>query len=446
MKLEGKYRKLVDYVFWITFIVFTNPGGILEAFGEDSGSGGVNATDFLFVILIGCFLVTFKKTDREKDVTFNKTKKYLFIFLAYFVIVFGFFVPIFRDSQEYTPVFFIIKNRMAFMNITLFVLIYKFYLRSYPIFYKIFIYSSIIIIPLFIISIVTGLDILPVLDFRRNFTTLQRKFMVDYGLMPLLIPMGIIMLIFKFGIKYKKHIIAGFILLFLSYILSITRRYIFGTFIVLILGLIFNSYVLRKPLFSLKGLIKASMFSIVIFYGFYFSFPKYVDAGVLAFNETVHVIRYGETSSGQKDERLGFKRTFIVNLIKKYPYFGTGFDNRWRTAEGDIQGYEAADYPLLGATAMMGFFGLLVFLPIYIILVRTLYCDIKFLRRYKYDYHSFEHYILISFILFFIYDLMKYIDWFYGVAKSSDNVWYFMLTLYLASRKVFYSNNVLTQR
>ena len=93
--MEGIHKKLVDYVFWIAFILFTNPGGILEALGEDSGDGGINAKDFIFVILLVCFLVTFKRTDREKDVTFNKTKKYLFIFLAYFIIVFGFFVPIF---------------------------------------------------------------------------------------------------------------------------------------------------------------------------------------------------------------------------------------------------------------------------------------------------------------------------------------------------------------
>ena len=442
--MKGKYRKTVDYVFWITFIIFTNPGGILEALGEDSGSGGVNATDFLFVILVGCFLVTFKKTDKENDKTYIKLKKYLFIFIAYFSIVYGFFVPIFRDSQEYTPVFFIIKNRMAFMNITLFVLIYKFYQRSYPIFYKVFIYSSIIIIPLFIISVVTSLDILPVLDVRRNFTILKRKFMVDYGLMPLLIPMGVIILVFKFSVKYRMHIIAGFVLLFLSYVLSITRRYIFGTFIILILGLILNSYILRKPLFSVKGILRAILISGVISYGIFLSFPKYFDAGVLAFNETVNVFRYGKTTTGKKDERLGFNRTFIVDLIEKHPYFGTGFDNRWRTGEGDRQGYEAADYPLLAAIAMTGIFGLLFFLPIYIVLVRALYYDIKFLRKNKYNYQSFEQYILISFILFFIYDLMKYIDWFYGVAKSSDNVWYFMLAFYLASRSVFYSQKSLS--
>jgi hypothetical protein len=269
--------------------------------------------------------------------------------------------------------------------------------------------------------------------------------MVDYGLMPLLIPMGVSMLVFKFNTKYKKQIIAGFVLLFLSYVLSITRRFIFGTFIVLFLGLIINSYILKKPLFTVKGIFRSIFISVIIASGIFLTFPKYFDAGVMAFNETVHVFRYGETTSGKKDERLGFNRVFIVNLIKKYPFFGTGFDNRWRTAEGDRQGYEAADYPLLAAIAMTGIFGLLIFLPIYIVLVKTLYNDVKFLRMNKFNYLSFEHFLLISFILFFIYDLMRYIDWFYGIAKSSDNVWYFILTLYLASRKVFYSNYVLTR-
>lgn len=445
MKLEGIHKKLVDYVFWIAFILFTNPGGILEALGEDSGDGGINAKDFIFVILLVCFLVTFKRTDREKDVTFNKTKKYLFIFLAYFIIVFGFFVPIFRGSPDYTPVFFVVKNRLTFINIFLFIAVYKFYQRSYPIFYKTFIFSSIIIIPLFIISIVTGLEILPILNFRRNFSTLQRKFMVDYGLMPLLIQMGIAMLVFKFGVKYKKHIIAGFVLLFLSYILSITRRYIFGTFIILILGLLLNSYILKKPLFSLKGILRSILISVIIAYGIFLSFPRYFDAGVMAFNETVHVFRYGETTTGKKDERLGFNRVFIVNLIKKHPFFGTGFDNRWRTAEGDKQGYEAADYPLLSAIAMSGIFGILIFLPIYILLIKILYYDIKFLRKNSFNYLSFEQFILISFILFFIYDLMRYIDWFYGIAKSNNSNWYLPLALYLASRKVFYSKYALTR-
>ena len=446
MILQGGHKKLADYIFWITFIIFTNPGGILEALGEDSGDGGINMRDFLFVILLACYVVTFKRSDKEKDITFNSIKKYLFIFLAYFIIVFGFFVPIFRETAEYTPMFFIIKNRLTFIIMFLFVAIYKFYMRSYLIFYKVFIYSSIIIIPLFIVSIVTGFEILPVLNIRRSFTTLPRKFMVDYGLMPLLIPLGAIMLVFKFNIKYRKHIIAGFVLLFLSYILSITRRFIFGTFLVLILGLILNSYILKKPLFSLKGILRAILISVVISYGIFLSFPKYFDAGVMAFNETVHVFRYGETSSGKKDERLGFKRVFIVNLIKKYPFFGTGFDNRWRTAEGDRQGYEAADYPLLAAIAMSGIFGIIIFLPIYIVLVKALYKDIKFLRRNNYYINSFEQFLLISFILFFIYDLIRYIDWFYGIAKSSNPRWYFPLTLYLASRTVFYSNNTVESR
>lgn len=444
--LLGRRTELIDYVFWITFIFFTNPGGILQAFGENSGDGGINVTDFLFVVLAGSYVLTYHKFDYVNDVVYDKFKIYLFIFLAFYLVVFGFIVPIFNERPGYSPLFSFIKNRFIIINIFLFVFIYRFYLRSYLLFYKIFIYSSILVLTLFIITIVTGVEILPINEYRRNFTTLRRMFMPSYGLLPVLIPMGVVILVFKFELKYKKQIIIGFFLMFVAYVLSITRRFIFGTFIVYFLGVILNSFILKKSLFSIKKVLKAVLFSGIIFFGLYFSFPKYVDAGVLAFEETVHIFKYGETSSGKKDERLGFSRKFIVDIIKEHPFFGTGFDNRWRTAEGDIEGYEAADYPLLSAIAMTGIFGILFFLPIYIVLVRALIYDLKFLRRHKFNFQSFENFLLISFILFFIYDLLQYINWFYGIAKGSDYMtWYFILALYVATRKVFYNNYTINQ-
>lgn len=444
--LLGKRTELVDHIFWITIIFFTNPGGILQAFGENSGDGGINATDFLFVVLTGCYVLTYHKFDYVNDVVYDRLKVYLFIFLAFYLVVFGFIVPIFNDRPGYSPVFSFIKNRKAIINIFLFIYIYKFYLRSYLLFYKFFIYSSILILILFIITIVTGIEILPIDEYRRNFTTLKRMFMPSYGLLPVLIPMGVVVLIFKFDFKYKKQIFLGFLLMFTAYVFSITRRFIFGTFIVFFLGMILNSFILNKSMFSIKKVLKAVLFSVVIFYGIYFTLPKYFDAGILAFEETIHVFRYGESSSGKKDERLGFSRKFIVDIIKEYPFFGTGFDNRWRTAEGDKEGYEAADYPLLSAFAMTGIFGILVFLPIYIVLVRALIYDIKFLRKHKYNLHSFESFLLITFILFFVYDLLVYINWFYAIAKASGNTtWYFMLVLYVASRGIFYNSYTINQ-
>ena len=60
MKKCGRYTELVDYIFWIVFILFNNPGGILKAFGENSGDGGINVTDILYVLLLVSFLLIFK--------------------------------------------------------------------------------------------------------------------------------------------------------------------------------------------------------------------------------------------------------------------------------------------------------------------------------------------------------------------------------------------------
>ena len=48
MYLKSNYTKVVDYLFWIVLIIFTNPGSILKALGEDRGDGGINVVDFLF--------------------------------------------------------------------------------------------------------------------------------------------------------------------------------------------------------------------------------------------------------------------------------------------------------------------------------------------------------------------------------------------------------------
>ena len=81
----------------------------------------------------------------------------------------------------------------------------------------------------------------------------------------------------------------------------------------------------------------------------------------------------------------GFGKEFMQDLIVSNYVFGTGFDNRWRTSEGDKAGYEASDYPLLSAIAMSGVIGLLMFLPIYVVLIRTIQVDLKYIRKKRYE-------------------------------------------------------------
>lgn len=446
MKLKSNYNKLVDYIFWIVFIVFTNPGDLLLAFGEDRGDGGINVADFLFVVLFGCYIFIFYKKDIGYDRTYIKVVQYFFIILLYYFLVFGYMVPIFRESSQFSITFLIIKGRHTIYSLFLVVMVYRFYLRSFLIFYKLFIISSIIVISLFVFGVVTGIEILPVEKLDRHFVKIDRIFLSSYGLMPLLIYMGIVVIVFKINIKWKKFILIGFGLMLLVWILSLTRRHIFGTLILFIMSVMLYNYFQHKVLISVKRVFSSVIYGVIIFFTISFTFPKYAEASIVTVEETINIIRYSEDSTGRKDTRLGFGRKFIVNLFIDNPLFGTGFDNRWRTHEGDSAGYESADYPLLAALAMYGIIGVLVFLPIYILLIKLLYFDINFLRNHNVDYNTIEFFIFSMFILYFIYDLLLYMNWFRPFSNLQQHEWYIYISMYLASRHLFYSNYFSTKK
>jgi len=267
--------------------------------------------------------------------------------------------------------------------------------------------------------------------------------MDNYGLLPILIPMGIVVLIFKFEIKYRKLIVIGFALMFLTWLLSIFRRHLFGTVIYLFIAMFFNNYIYKKALFSLRRLMSIAIYTVILIFIIQLTFPKYIQAAIDATNETIYVIQYGKTSLGKEDVRLGGGKEFLQNLIKENYIFGTGFDNRWRSKEGDRAGYEASDYPFLGSIAMYGIVGLLLFLPIYIVIIKALIFDIRYLRKHQYNNRSFEAFVLILFLVYFIYDIMKYMNWFLPLSVINDPKWYLFLAMYLAARNIFYKNGKL---
>jgi hypothetical protein len=438
MKIKSNYTKLVDYLFWIGLIIFTNPGGILKAMGEDRGDGGINITDFLFVLLVFLYSTVLYKRDIGFNQNFNKIVKYLIIFLLYYFIFFAFLVPIFKETDYSSTSFKIIKSRQTIYSVVLFIMIYRFYIRSSIIFFNVLIFSSILIIGLFFITLSTGIEILPIAKVSRGFINVDRIFLENYGLMPILIPLGVVLIVFKINIKFKKIVLIAFGMMFLTWLLSLTRRHIFGTLIYFFLALLIYNYFQHRSLLPLSKIVRVLFYTLILGFFIFLTFPKYIDAGIASVKETVYVIEHGETTTGRKDERLGFSRKFLINLIEENPLFGTGFDNRWRTGEGDKAGYETSDYPLISAFAMQGVFGVLIFLPVYILLFKSLRFDINFFRKRDIKYDSFEFFMFMVFILYFVYDLMQYMNWFKPVSRSTDNIWYIYFAVYMASRHIYY--------
>lgn len=434
-------KNIVDYIFWFTLILFTNPGGSLGAMGLESSGGGIHFTDILFFILLICW-----STIHRNDVIFTDKNlailvKCLFIFLLYYLFVFGFFIPLFKNSSGYSVLTTLIKIRHGIYNFFLVLMVYQFYLRSHLLFYKVFLSTSIVVLGLFLFSFVTGIEILPMESIARGFVDTDRVVMQGRALMPILIPMGIVVLVFNFKIPFKKMILIGAFLMYLYWILSIVRREIFGAIILFFLVSISRNYLMKRPLIPFKKIGTSLIYVSLIIFFLKFAFPQYLNAVIVSAEETYHVFMYGETTAGRQDTRLGFGKDFMQNTISDHYLVGTGFDNRWRTGEGDQQGFEAADYPFLAAIAMTGVLGLLFFLPVYLILIKVLSYDIRYLRASKMDLSNFDLYILLVFISVYIFEFLQYMNWFLPLSlftQSQHKRWYIFLAIYFAARKIYY--------
>jgi len=438
--IKPKYYT-IDYVFWILLVFFSNPGGILDAIGLKSSEGSASVKDLIFFALLGLFFLISYKVQNE---TFIKIIKYLVVFLLYYFLVFGYFTPIFKDVSNYSYLNFLKKNRTTLYSAILFVIVYFYYIRSNVLFYKTLIITTIIILSLFLISYLTGVNIIPYEEIDRRFIDVKRIFLISYGDFFLLVPFGFVVIVFmKKTFKWKKYILMAFSLTGIAILLTITRRHLLGFFIYFFITTVLFNYMNKKPLVPIKKVLSVAVYIVLFGFILSLSLPKYIEAAKVGFEESINVIDAGETSAGTKDVRLGFGKEFMQDLIINNLYFGTGFDNRWRTKEGDTQGYEASDYPLLGAIAMTGIIGVLFFLPIYIVLIRSLIYDLKFLRNNNVDYYSIEFLALLTFIIYFIYHIMQYINWFIPVSLSGRSFWYIYLAMYYGSREVFYKKYTL---
>lgn len=443
--VKGK-KAFVDYLFWMVFILFTNPGGIQNGLGINELRGGLNFNDFLILIMLFCYVVS-TKTKAYKNLYYNRIALFLFIFSIYYLIGFSYIVPKYNDNLT-SFINVLIKIRHTFYSFLLFFFTYRFFQRSYQIFFKLFVYSSILILSLFLFSILLGKTLLPILTFSRGFIDINRIMLISYGIMPFLIPLGITFLLFRSNTNYKYFVYISFVLMALTWLVSLTRRHIFGSIFYFFIGYFLLTY-FTKVSFAKK--IQSVFRTLIILFGLVFTinllFPEYLSSGAETLNETFYTIEHGKTTAGDIDERISLSRPFIIQIINENWMIGTGYENRWRTDIGDSEGYEASDYPFLAAIAMFGVMGILLFVPIYYYLINALLKDIRFIKKVKSFDNKLLFLLFISFIIWFIYDFMRYFDWFHPISNPVNNYWYYILGFYLAARKMFYIQiNLLNKR
>ena len=343
----------IDYIFWALFILFSNPGGIFKAFDIWYITGKFNVIDLIFVLLSVCYILVPKKHDIF-DLDFRKIRTYIILFAAYYFIFFVYIIPNLNHSKDYSLLTALIKSRWAIYSFLLFIYVYEFFKRKPKVFIKFFIYSSVIILFLFLLQTALKINILPTDVMNRGFVKINRIMLISDGFMYFLIPMGITIITFNLNVKNKKIILIGFVLMVLYYIIGLSRRYIMAVIIFFILAIFIYVLITGRHEALVKNTVKVVSLTIFIIIGTYIVFPKYVYAAGDSIVQTFNVFLYEKTTTGTKDVRMTLDRPFINEQFYNHPLFGTGFDNRWRTKAGDEQGYEALDYPFLSAPGTLG--------------------------------------------------------------------------------------------
>lgn len=433
----------VDYIFWISLLLFTNPGGIQQALNiYDIFGSQLNFNDLLYPIMLLCFLFVNKSNMHISKLT-KSISIALIVFSLYYVFVYALIIPKYKYTNA-NLLFNLIKIRLSIYNISFFFFTLVFWKRSWKIFLKLYIFTSIFILLVIFIQVTfIQIKILPIELVNRGFISLQRQHLISYGIMPLLTVIAAIILVFKFKSKYNLWIIIGFILMNIAWIISITRRHILGTIIYFIIAIILFAVIKKNLSLKIFSRLIRIVFSFALLILLLWKvFPDYLEAGFRAIDDTIYLIRYGENTAGVYDERLNiYGRYSIIKEFEENPLFGTGYRHSWYTMAGDRAGFEASDYPFQAALAMFGIIGCFFFLPIYLSLIKMLYQDILSNRNII-NKNNIQQMIVLVFVLYFVYDILQYINWFSPVSIAINTYYYMYLGMYVGAREIFYLSKI----
>ncbi len=426
-------KNIFDKIFWIAFLFYFDPGGYqIEYFGNLL-FWRINISDFLFLIMIFCFLTINSNSffyKYSKQVNLKPLLIFLFLWSIYYIFVFGHFI---NQRNLGSFIVFFIKSRHIFMSYLLIYPIYLFSIRSINLFIKYLSFLALFILSLYFITILFGVPLVPLSIFSRGFISEDRYLLLGYG--DFFILPNIAMVTFIFKIRPKNFNLLSIVGIFMAihWILTITRRHIFGMGIVFVLYLLLYQYIISKSLISMKMINKIVVVSSLLFL-FGFISPRIGKILVVSAESTYSIFSTSQGNSPKtEDLRLGFNHPFFLSLISKDPYWGTGFDINWFVGEQDSEGgaYAASDYPFMASLAAFGFIGIGLFSFFYFWLIKFLYNSIMYFKNMKFIDSPFtktENILYIVFLGYFIFILLQYINYFnvMGLRRQFDQIFFYV--------------------
>jgi len=318
-----------DLSFWFLLNIYFDPGGYIAYYMGSRVFSGLTIADLTIVPIIFClYVINTNYKIIYKDQFYINFLKAFSVFALYFLIVYGGIIPYLNDDFDY--VLFLQKNRTFLYYIIILISVYIFALRGLKYFYLTTLFIGFIILFGFLISVITGLEIVPIFLLERyEGSGMMRISMYSWGLFSILFPVSFILFLFprrlKLNIKFRKLVYIAGILMVLTLLVALSRRNFIAIPGVILIIVLLNSFIFRKSkAYALaKILIPIGATLIII----NMTLPKYVNYIADISQDTFDLLTRGKDTRGEEDYRVS--GTYDLEITKKYIannfIFGTGY-------------------------------------------------------------------------------------------------------------------------
>lgn len=392
-------QKNTYLTFWISLALFFDPGGFLFGILGGGFFGPVKYSDAFFLLTTICFFLAKDVHLKEiyLDKQFLKLIRYFIFFEIYYVLIYGLITPFYNGiNADNNFSLFVIKQRTFIYGFFVVIYVYLFAKRGLMFHYKITVYSALICLSLFIFGFVTGRSVIPSATMERYAgDEMIRVGMTSYGLFDVILTMALVVVIFihKYYKKLalKNYVYIGGALMFVAFMLTLTRRTLLSTFFLPLFILLLTAAITKTSI-RLFRVVLPLIFAVILLS---IIAPKYVEWVPRIYKDTNLLLFTGKDTRGEQEYRVSGtgNMEYVKDNIKQKPLLGTGFywmlyDERdKRVAMGDTFAAAwgaAGEVPFYGVFFNQGIVGFFLYIPIYLFILQAMLALFKLFRsRYR---------------------------------------------------------------
>jgi len=389
----------VDLLFWISLMMFFDPGGFALIYLKASLLGRLSISDVSIVFILIAFFIKYKRTLSLKLISkdFHRLNLRILIFLFIpFLLLYGLIMPVIYGYSD--PFMFIVKNRVTFYGAILLPLTYIFHYhddRNY--FLRVIIYSAAIVLPLYFITLVSPLKIVPFASMERyEGTGIIRLGLQSYGFIHFSYPLALVILLVGWNKNMRNTIgprnlflFTGILMAF-TYIVSLTRRDLLSMLFTILVIWWLSGKIRKKPLGTYR-ILMITLPVVLVISLFYVFFPTYLGYYAVIMKDAILLIFTGMDSQGNTDARISGTGGLALALdyIRAHPFFGSGYYPVTFAQVIDLSGIndfalavnDSAEVPIYAVPMRMGLVGILFILSIYWLIIRACRKAIKLIKE-----------------------------------------------------------------